>query len=192
MRPIAITLSLVSAIAFTGAAAGSAATSASGQLSVYRHGGVSFSYPSAWKHVSWCWAGTMNRPLVVLTTARTAPTCNDKTPFPPVQHLGRNGVSVWWAQVGRPGMKWLSMVKGSPTTRVGGQPARAATFIPTSQEWRATGCKEAGGNFALVTQVRPTDLPNTFYWMTACLRGPHLASSKAAVRKLLASASFSK
>jgi hypothetical protein len=134
----------------------------------------------------------MVSPLVVLTTASTAPSCGSHTPFPPAQRLGRDGVSVWWERGGMPGLKWFSTVKSSPTARVGGEPARSATLSPTSGKWRATGCAKAGGNRAMVTQIRPSSSTDSYYLMTACLRGPRFAGGRHAVRQMLASIRFTR
>src|SRR5689334_17133013 len=56
-------------------------------------GGLSLSYPAAWKRVTWnCWTGPGS--YVLLTTARPTPTCGSS--LPPPERLGRDGVAIWF------------------------------------------------------------------------------------------------
>jgi hypothetical protein len=199
MRSPAAAVVLVAGLLAVSSCAGAAARSANGGsaslrqgFSVFRRDGVSFRYPSAWKRMNWCWEGMEAAPLVVLTTAPSAPTCNRNTAFPPAQRLRRDGVSVWWEQSSLPLVpEWMSTVKGSPTGRVGGKPARTATIEPRSSNWSATGCGRARGDLAMFTQIR-RDAYDDYVLATACLRGPHFANNRRAVRKMLASVRFTK
>lgn len=186
--PAAIVPLFVLLLAFSGAGLASSSSS----WRIFRQDGVSFHYPSGWKRSDWCWDGVTVTPLTVLTTARTAPPCHKRTPFPPGQRLGHGEVSVWWEIGGMPGVKWFSVVKGSPTRRVGGQPARTAAITPRSGNWRATGCLLARGNLAIVTQILPSGRGSTYYLATACLRGPHFGTNRQTVRQMLASVRFAR
>ena len=56
-------------------------------------GGLSITYPAAWKRVSWnCWNAIGS--YLLLTTARPTPRCGST--LPPREQLGRNGVAVWF------------------------------------------------------------------------------------------------
>src|SRR5579875_4087800 len=145
MRSLLATLTLtVELLAFSSGGLAAASSSYKGSA-VYRHDGVAFRYPSAWTRANWCWDGMEITPLVVLTSARKAPSCDSHTPFPPAQRLGRNAVSVWWEEGGMPDLKWFSTVANSSTIPVGGEPARSAAITPGSGTWQATGCGKVEG-----------------------------------------------
>ena len=57
-------------------------------------GGLSLSYPVAWRRVDWnCW--NVLGSYLLLTTARPTPRCGST--LPPPEELGRDGVAVWFA-----------------------------------------------------------------------------------------------
>ena len=83
---------------------------------------ISLRYPAAWKREYWgCWIGPSMPPLLLLTTARPTPTCEQSHRFPPRELLGRDGVAVWVEDPAPP----TNVEKVShPNTRIDGQPAR--------------------------------------------------------------------
>ncbi len=173
-------------------ASGCAASASSARVSHYQSFGVSFRFPSAWTRVNYsCWGGTMETPLVGLTTAPTAPVCGrKKKPSIPRKKLAHDGLSVVWVQGGRPGLRWFWPLEHSPTTSVGGQPARTVIVTPEAPHWKAAGCSLTGGNRAMVTQVRSPYAVDNYYEMAACLRGPHFAANERALRTMVASVRF--
>jgi hypothetical protein len=191
MRSRVTTASLLATVlALASGCAASAPSTPSVEASKYQRDGLSFSYPSTWKRLNWCWEGTTITPLVVLTTGRTTTACDGQTPWYPSGTVHRRSLSVFWEEGGVPGLRWFETVRHNPTTRVGGQPARTAVITPSTPHWPETACSLMGANLAMVTQVRRTDVRDNYYEMTACLRGPHLAANKAAVRTMLASVHF--
>jgi hypothetical protein len=192
MSYLARAFGLIAVTACIAAATGSAAPTAalSAHASHYRRYGVSFSYPAAWKRLDWCWEGTTVTPLVVLTAGRVSTACDGKRPWFPPGTLHRRNLSVFWAEGGMPGLKWFSTVKRSPTTRVGGQPARTAILTPRARHWHESGCSLTRATVAIVTEIRLAYPVDNYYEMTACLRRPHLTANERAVRTMLASVRF--
>lgn len=188
MRSLAGAVGLLIAAAVIGLAAGSAAPAPSGRVSHYRHWGVSFTYPSAWKRLNWCWEGVTETPLVMLTKASTPPTCDNKTTWGIEPRLRRDGMAVWWEEGGAPGVTWDAWVRHRPTTHIGGQPARSAVFEPNSRSWRTTGCDRR--DVAMITEVLSPHAADNSYLVRACVRGPRFAADERAVRKMLASVHF--
>src|SRR2546421_581532 len=83
---------------------------------------ISLRYPAAWKREYWgCWIGPSMPPLLLLTTARPTPTCEQSHRFPPQERLGRDGVAVW---VEDPAPPMNVETVSNPNTRIDGRPAR--------------------------------------------------------------------
>ncbi len=193
MRSLFAALTLAAGIlVFSVAALPSSASSQSGWVRLRSDTGFSFRYPSAWTRVKRCG--------IVLTTAPMAPICRYR-PHQPARgqtkhRLNPSGILVHWEEVSPAGVTagpwwWYPVFKNSPTIHLGGARARSATLRPSKfAELPIDGCRRVGADLALVTQVRRPHGGNTSYLMTACLRGPHLAANRRAVRRMLSSIGF--
>ncbi len=155
---------------------------------------LSFRYPSAWTREDWCWLGTSVFPITLLTTANSAPRCQPGTvfaggiPLPPLQHLGSDGVTVWWIASNQPGL-----AVARPNTRIGGRPARITVRRePTRRTVRSyVNCVGTGATQRLLSAVIQGPSSNIHQVQVgAVICGPDFAAGEADVRRMLASASF--
>lgn len=152
---------------------------------------LSFSYPAAWHREDWCWLETGESPITLLTTAHPVPPCQQgnifgfETPLPPPQRLRADGVAAWWLTVPKQGL-----AGASPNARVGGEPARITVESePTGHAVvRCAGATQRvlraqiHGPSSTVGQVR----------VGAVICGPDFAAGEADVRRMLASARFTR
>jgi hypothetical protein len=153
---------------------------------------LAFRYPADWKYRSWCWLGTSQYPLALVTTNRR-PGCSSgnffgfKTPLPPALRLGPNGVAAWWTAFATP------RLDGAPNTHVAGKPARI--FVekqPTRRTKTSTvTCGGAGPTQRRLTaQVKGPGSGVGHVEVGAVICGPNFAAGEAAVRKMVDSLRF--
>ncbi len=155
---------------------------------------LAFRYPADWKYKSWCWLGTSEFPLALLTTARL-PRCSQgnfygfKTPLPPPLLLGRNGVVSWWTAFQRPGLG------GAPNAHLAGKPAR---IVVQQQPTKRTSKSQINCSGAGPTQRRLTaEIPGAGSGVGrvevgAVICGPDFEAGEADVRKMLNSLRFTR
>ena len=146
--------------------------------------GISFRYPVGWRRVD-CSPAIVNfgsRGVTYLTTARRAgcsPSASRRT--------SANGVAVLWQQAG----VW---VRHGGNARIGGQPAQvylqALHAPPGVRLYGPAPCTDSGGNRLVEAQIHEPATANYGFEMFACLRGPKLKRSEAAVGQMLASVRF--
>jgi hypothetical protein len=105
----------------------------------------------------------------LLTTAKPTPTCG--ATFPPVEHLGPNGIAVWFTLV-------PPFQKFARTTKL-----HLERGLVGRSRVICTGTAAPGR--PLAAQIYEPDGPQTAL-VGAVLCGPHYATSEAALRRLLA------
>lgn len=136
-------------------------------------GGMSLSYPAAWKPVEWgCWIGPME--LLLLTTVRPTPTCGGS--MPPRDQLGRDGVDVWF--------DFLPAFKGESAWALRRNPTPVGIWAGTE---RATCAKGAGTRRRFGARLIHG---STSVLVGAAICGPHYAKTETALRAMLSNASF--
>jgi hypothetical protein len=176
-------------IALTGASAGD-----SGQTKASFPGyGFEFRYPPRWQREDWCWLGTSVFPLLLLTTAHTAPTCQPNvefgsgTPLPPPERLARNGISVWWFASNR-----ASPPPGGPNATLDGQPARITVRRQSTRRTSKSyvNCTTGTTQRYLTAWIRGTTRDVRQIEVGAVICGPRFAAGEAAVREMLDSLRF--
>jgi hypothetical protein len=149
---------------------------------------VSFRYPAAWNRID-CpkQVSSFTMTVTYLTSARPGSCPSSGAP---VKSLGANGVFVWWWNYGFPGRTdRIGNFPGRPLT-VGGRPARIST---APQGAGGAICSQLGGERLMEVAIeRPAPADANWMMVTACLRGPKLAASMAAVRQMLTSVDFRK
>ena len=154
---------------------------------------VSFRYPAAWNRID-CpkQESSFTMTITYLTTARPGSCPSSGAP---VQTLDRGGVLVWWWNFGFPGTTdRITNFSGRGVT--GGRPARIA--LSSSHEagkaWVPTPmCAQLGAHRLLNVAIeRPAPADANWMMVSACLRGPNVAASEAAVRRMLATVRFRK
>jgi hypothetical protein len=165
-----------------GVAARSPASPTPGQMrfSSFRQDGLAFSYPSAWRpqlgdvtgsFATWI---TDLSPTRLHNICRVRPrgvTCGGRV----LAALPRQGVLVTWLLEGRPGIR--PPVHGPPITL-----GRHRAFVSASG---SAACAGLGAQQAMTAAIHRA--PGNWLVMTACLRGPGLEESKAAVWAMLRS-----
>jgi hypothetical protein len=188
---------LVAAVALVVVAAGCGGSSSSAhgvRLTEARFPGfrLKFGYPADWQREGWCWIGTSEFPLTLLTTAHP-PHCSPgnlfgfETPLPPPLRLGPNGVAAWWTAFTKP------RLDGAPNARVAGQPARIVVREePTKRT--TTSYVNCGGSGPkqrrLTAQVRGPGSGVGRVEVGAVICGPSFAAGEAKVRQMLNSLRF--
>jgi hypothetical protein len=146
--------------------------------------GISFRYPAGWRRVD-CSPAITNfgsRGVTYLTTARRAG-CSPSAS----RWTSANGVAVLWQQAG-------VVVRHGGNARIGGQPAQVylqGLHAPSGVAlYGPAPCAESGGNRLVEAQIHEPATANYGFEMFACLRGPKLRRSEAAVGQMLASVRF--
>lgn len=146
--------------------------------------GISFRYPAGWRRVDCSPGFTLmgTRGLTYLTTARRAgcsPSASRRT--------SANGVAILWQQA-------PLIVRHGGNARIGGQPARVYLrhlHAPRSVvPYGPAPCTDSGGQRLIEAQINEPATANYGFEMFACLRGPKLKRSQAAVGRMLASVRF--
>jgi hypothetical protein len=154
---------------------------------------LSFRYPAAWKRKDWCWIGTSVFPLTLLTKAPAAPTCQpgssltSQTPFPPPQHLGRNGVVAWWFAADRRNPTPLK-----PNADLDGRPARITVRRQSTRRTLSSyvNCRTGKTQRFLTAEVETPSSSASQIDFGAVICGPDFAAGLADVRKMLDSVRF--
>jgi hypothetical protein len=146
---------------------------------------VSFGYPASWNAFAYNDGGLYVRSLIWIGTEPFRQPCTSSTDGlitivtcrPPVALLRPNGIAAAWF-VG--GLRGLNLLPGQPATIAG---------LPAKIEVVPGGCAQLGGDELIAAWIE-TKRERALYQFRACLRGPDLSSSEAAVQKMLASARF--
>jgi hypothetical protein len=153
---------------------------------------LAFRHPSDWKYKGWCWIGTNEFPLALLTTERL-PRCGQgnfygfKTPLPPPMRLGPNDLAAWWTAFTKSGLD------GAPNARVAGEPARIVVRQePTKRTAKIdVNCGHSGPTQRRLTaQVRGPGSGVGRVQLGAVICGPDFAAGEAKVRQMLNSLRF--
>jgi hypothetical protein len=153
---------------------------------------IRFGYPAEWAALTSSDGGLIVRSLIWLSTESFHEPCSSTTEGgrttvvcgAPISSLRPNGVLLRWSLGGLPGSK-LDNLPGSSAI-IGGWQARIQ--VVTSGP-NFDGCRQLGGDEAIDARAkRPRG--SGFYYLSACLRGPDLATSRIEVANVLASARF--
>jgi hypothetical protein len=146
--------------------------------------GISFRYPAGWRrlHCSPAFTVSGTRGVTYLTTARRAG-CSPSSR----RRTSANGVAVLWQQA-------PVLVRHGGNARIGGQPAQVyvrALDLPTGVVLYGPAiCTDSGGQRLIEAQINEPATASYGFEMFACLRGPKLRRSQAAVGRMLASVRF--
>jgi hypothetical protein len=144
--------------------------------------GLSFRYPATWQRQSWSGdVASFATPIVSLSSGPLRNPCTVTTSLGartvtcayPVGHLPPGGVLVSWDAVGFP-----TTHLPTPNTTIGGRPAVETTA--TGGAW----CASLGGTETITVMI-PRPMPDNWYQLDACLRGPDLAQQEAQVSAML-------
>lgn len=157
---------------------GSAQTSGTA-LADFPRLGLSFRYPAGWRRFGCQYetlGGTMS--VTYLTAAARRPRCLGGGVVP--RRLSPNGVAILWQQ------QPLSIL--SANARLGGQPSRVDVWSAHAAPFG--DCAAAGGQRVIAAGINEPATANTGFEVVACLRGPKLRQSQAAVGQMLASVRF--
>lgn len=155
---------------------------------------LAFSYPADWKYKGWCWIGSAEFPLALVTTERR-PRCSQgnfygfKTPLPPPLRLGPNDVAAWWTAFSKPGLD------GAPNAHVAGKPARIVVQQqPTKRTAKSTvNCGNSGATQRRLTaRIKGPGSGVGRVEVGAVICGPNFAAGEAAVRKMVHSLRFTR
>ena len=166
------------------ALAGGSAQARGTELADFPRFGLSFRYPAGWRRLDCSPAFTLmgTRGVTYLTTARRAgcsPSAHRRT--------SANGVAILWQQA-------PPDIRHGGNARIGGQPAqiyvRALHAPPGAVAYGAVPCADSGGQRLIEAQIHEPATANYGFEMFACLRGPKLRRSQAAVGQMLASVRF--
>jgi hypothetical protein len=146
--------------------------------------GISFRYPAGWRrlHCSPAFTNFGSRGVTYLTTARRAG-CS------PSSHrlTSANGVAVLWQQA-------PLVIRHGGNARIGGQPAQVyirPRHVPAGVVlYGPDACADSGGQRVIAAQINEPATANYGFEMFACLRGPKLRRSQAAVGQMLSTVRF--
>jgi len=148
--------------------------------------GVSFRYPSTWTAHRYVAVSSFSTSIVYLSNDRLHPPCRttrgqgsvSTACGSPLAHLGPSGVLVEWSEHGFPDWSLKTRAEGKPIT-VGGH--RAKIQIPSS----LSPCPDG---FDQSMTVVVESVPDNWWQIDACIRGPGVAASLSQVRAMLRSA----
>jgi hypothetical protein len=189
-----VTLALAAVAAGCGGASSNGTTTQVAALTTASFPGfrLAFRYPADWKYKGWCWIGTSEFPLALLTVDRRA-LCSQgnfygfRTPLPPPLRLGPNDVAAWWTAFTK------SNLDGAPNAHVAGKPARIVVQQePTKRTPKSSvNCGGSGPTQRRLTaQVKGPGSGVGRVELGAVICGPNFAAGEAAVRKMLNSLHF--
>ena len=160
---------------------GVSATDWSQNLSQFTNQDLRFSYPSSWTADTYQEVSSFSSAEVFLSNEAMHAPCvtvtNGFTCSPPVNGLGSDGVFVEWDEFGFP--QWTLAREHGKTVTVDGHPGKEAIF--SGRGSCVSGTQQG------VTLVIARTVPDNFYAMTACLRGPDLVRERAEVDAMVAS-----
>lgn len=135
-------------------------------------GGLSISYPAAWRRVEWnCWNGPGS--YLLLTTARPTPRCGST--LPPPERLGRDGVAVWFGstaplrtnsivwEVNPPPIGLWAGTKRVTCARGAGQPWRLGSHLQHGSYAVAVGAVVCGPHQGHSEEVLQRVLGNSYF-----------------------------
>lgn len=135
-------------------------------------GGLSISYPAAWKRVNWnCWNAVGS--FLLVTTARPTPRCGST--LPPREQLGRNGVAVWFGsaaplrtnaivwKVNPPPVGLWAGTKRVTCARGAGKPWRLGSHLQHGSDAVAVGAVVCGPHQGHSEDVLQRVLGNSFF-----------------------------
>jgi len=191
---IAIALLVVAAGCGTSAGVATTTTSARPVEASFPGFRLAFRYPADWKYKSWCWIGTSEFPLAMVTTGRR-PSCSQgnfygfKSPLPPPMRLHTNDVAVWWAAFQKPNLD------GAPNTHVAGKPARIVVEKqPTKRTAKSTvNCAGSGPKQRRLTaEIKGPGSGVGRVEVGAVICGPNFAAGEAKVRQMVDSLRFTR
>ncbi len=98
----------------------------------------------------------------------------------PLERLEGGGILAWWTTNGSASWSFEQDARGRPIT-VGGRPAKLLV---------RSGCRFVGGEVAMTAVIPYPTLPDNWYELDACIRGPRTDLAEAQIRALLDSTSF--
>jgi hypothetical protein len=153
-----------------------------------------FSYPARWQSTEWCWLATTYFPLLLVTSANPAPTCEPNTifgfgtPLPPPQRLERDGVTVWWAAAAQSAFGGLE-----PNTTIHGRRARITVRSESTRRTRQSlvNCPGKQVTQRVLTALIEGTAPGAHrVRVGAVVCGPDFSLGLADVRQMLDSLRF--
>jgi hypothetical protein len=147
---------------------------------------LSFRYPAAWTRAECSRGFSFGASLMILTKNGSGPDCTSLD-WPPDQHLGADGIVVYWETSSGPGMGGVP----NPNGKVGGQPARIDVRWAVPQP-NPSGAQCASGRQQwLSARIQRPSLPRgNLLVMSASYCGPDYRAGEAALRHMLASLRF--
>ncbi len=159
------------------------------RLLTFRGGGVSFRYPSTWTPHRYVAVSSFSAAIVYLSNDPLHPPCQTSQGpgststvcGDPIDQLGPDGVLVSWSEHGFPGWTFKS-AQGTPAI-VGGHRAKILVQRPG---W----CGRIGALETMSVVVERSSLPDNWWAIDACIRGPNAAIGEAQVRAMLHTAQF--
>jgi hypothetical protein len=181
----AVMAAAVSLASACGASSSAPETSSAAQSLRFENSYLTFRHPVRWKTYPFRWTGGLHfRPMLYVSTQPVRDPCRTQGAVLecgwPVGRLQPDGVLIVWENRGFPG--WSLRTTGGTPLRVGGRNAKRRVTRPGV-------CGAIGGDATVEVQIERAVHSN---WtnVTACVRGPHLATSERKVDALLATTQF--
>lgn len=139
----------------------------------YEHKGLSFAYPSSWHAQRYEFVSTFFAALVYLSNQPMRPPCTTTTNDQetsiscgrPVRELQPGGIVAWWGAGGMPTWRFQDQ-SGSPM-RVSGRAAKISISSPGT-------CQDIGASESITVIVQRPRIPDNYFAITACLKGPDI------------------
>jgi hypothetical protein len=156
-------------------------------LTTYRNAFLTFSYPQAWRPLTFRIPPTILHfdPMLYLSTQPGHNPCRQSGDVTfcgwPVDNLDPAGVLAVWENKGFPG--WTLSTQAGKSLKVGGRPAKKLVSRPGD-------CGSIGAEETVSVVIARPKLADNYTSFIACLRGPHLAAHVREVSALLASTRF--
>jgi hypothetical protein len=141
---------------------------------------LSFRYPGDWTAKHFTWESSFSIVIVYLSDQPMITPCQGGSCGLAVEHLEAGGILAWWSEQGFPGWTFDHDAKGEPLT-VGGR--RAMLLVKP-------GCGKIDGEVSMIAVVEIPDVPDNWYQLNACIRGPGIDETEAQVRQMLHTVSF--
>jgi hypothetical protein len=156
----------------------------------YSGDGIAFAYPSCWEAATYNEPNSFDSYLIDLSSQPLHDPCQtinspgggqESECSWPVEQLRPAGIVVVWGQGNMPG--WTIAKQPRKAVTVAGQPAREQVSGPGN-------CSSIVGDEEIDVSIQDPTIDNGFYFMSACLREPDLATMEAQVHQMLNTATI--
>jgi hypothetical protein len=148
----------------------------------FHGGGISFRYPATWMANRYNYVSSFTTAIVYLSNDPLHPPCHGGSCGAPISQLDPDGVLLTWTENGSP--SWTCQQAKGTAISVGGHRATIQIDHPGT-------CGRIGGDESISIVVENPSLPDNWWRIDACIRGPDMATAEEQLQSMLRTVQFS-